>query len=164
MSRRLLPSLLFGVIVLTACKEPSKPPVEPAPASPESRREALRERLQQQLGADYDAPVLAGSQQQQDQGAAIYRQLCLSCHGPGGHGDGPTGSMLRPPPSSLVDPQSAGFFSDRAQIEIIRNGSPGTTMIGWSGVLSDEDVQNVFFYTRSLREASTPDTPSSDSR
>jgi mono/diheme cytochrome c family protein len=35
-------------------------------------------------------------------GASLYRQLCVSCHGPGAHGDGPVAPALRTPVPDLT--------------------------------------------------------------
>lgn len=35
-------------------------------------------------------------------GADLYAQLCASCHGPSGHGDGPVAGTLKTPPPDLT--------------------------------------------------------------
>ncbi len=35
-------------------------------------------------------------------GADLYAQLCASCHGPEGHGDGPVAATLKTPPPDLT--------------------------------------------------------------
>lgn len=35
--------------------------------------------------------------------AAIWAQRCANCHGPTGHGDGPAGAAVSPPPRSFHD-------------------------------------------------------------
>lgn len=46
-------------------------------------------------------------------GADLYAQLCASCHGPTGHGDGPVGATLETPPSDLTRIEArTGNFDD----------------------------------------------------
>lgn len=49
-----------------------------------------------------------------------WRQQCVGCHGPLGHGDGPMGPMLRAPDLGRTDWQSS--TSDAEMAAIIRNG------------------------------------------
>ncbi len=38
-------------------------------------------------------------------GKVVYARECLSCHGPGGRGDGPAAKELKPKPNDLTDPK-----------------------------------------------------------
>ncbi|MBM3943374.1 MAG: c-type cytochrome [SAR202 cluster bacterium] len=83
-------------------------------------------------------------------GRQVYQQHCASCHGAGGHGDGPLAPGLNPRPFDLTlhaplhpDIVLAGFISD---------GVPGTAMAPWRGRLTDEEVWHVINYLRSLKE------------
>lgn len=51
-----------------------------------------------------------------DQGRTLYRQLCASCHGTTGRGDGPLASELKTPPPdlSLLASRAGGTFPDAA--------------------------------------------------
>ena len=96
-------------------------------------------------------------------GQASYQTNCLSCHGPTGKGDGPVGAVLQPPPRDL---STADFKFDTDE-----DGKPGTDadlkgviskgagafggnqmMAPWGGILSDEDIDNVIAYIRTLKE------------
>ena len=96
-------------------------------------------------------------------GKAAYTTSCLSCHGETGKGDGPVGSVLQPPPRDF----SAGDF----QLDADGDGKTGTDadlkavitegasafggnimMAPWGGSLSDEDVDNVLAYIRTLKK------------
>lgn len=49
-----------------------------------------------------------------------WRQQCLQCHGPSGHGDGPNGALFHP--RDLSDPQWQATVSDADIAATIRNG------------------------------------------
>lgn len=82
-------------------------------------------------------------------GKAIYEQLCLTCHGPRGKGDGPTGKVLIPPATDLTSAASKKK-SDADLLKIIRDGKPPTAMPAWKGQLSEQDIRDVLAYIRSL--------------
>ena len=52
-------------------------------------------------------------------GRAIYVQLCVSCHGPSGKGDGPASGALKKPPADLTN------------IAQKYNGFPGDKIMTW---------------------------------
>jgi len=84
-------------------------------------------------------------------GKAVYEQRCLACHGPQGKGDGPTGKVLVPPAADFTSAASKKK-SDADLLKIIENGKPPTAMIAWKGQLSDQDIQNVLAYVKTLRK------------
>lgn len=103
------------------------------------RRERHREELRRTLGELYDEPLPAVVPARLERGAKLYDLLCRSCHGPTGRGNGRSARALTIRPPDLVDAQQASFLSDRAKLEVIANGAPGTTMIGWSDMLGQDD-------------------------
>jgi mono/diheme cytochrome c family protein len=82
-------------------------------------------------------------------GRPVYEKYCLLCHGPQGLGDGPQGQLMKPPAANFRSPQSRNK-SDAALLKIIREGHPDSAMTKWSGILSEEDMQNVLAYIRQL--------------
>jgi mono/diheme cytochrome c family protein len=140
----LLPCI--GALVLSAAG--CAPASDATPAAAPGRQD-LRERLRQELGDGYDAAIPAATPVEVIRGAEIYEVLCSGCHGPQGQGDGPAGRRLGAPPPRF----SRGFFSDRATLEIIRRGVPGTPMIGWGNMLDEEELLQVFQHVRSLSGA-----------
>ena len=87
-----------------------------------------------------------------EQGKAIYegKGTCINCHGIRGRGYGPGAANLNPPPRVF---RSHGFWRHRSEGEIfwvIKNGSPGTAMIPFGGLLSDEESWAVMQYERSF--------------
>ena len=87
-----------------------------------------------------------------EQGKVIYEGKggCVNCHGASGRGDGPGAATLNPPPRVF---RSHGFWNHRSEGEIfwvIKYGSPGTGMIPFGGMLSDEEIWTVMQYERSF--------------
>jgi len=87
-----------------------------------------------------------------ERGKTIYegKGTCFNCHGKSGQGDGPVAMGLNPVPRNF---HHHGFWRHRTQGEIfwvIKHGSPGTSMIGFDGVLSDEEIWAVIQYERSF--------------
>ncbi len=85
-------------------------------------------------------------------GKAIYegKGTCVNCHGVRGHGDGPGATNLNPPPRVF---RSRGFWKHRTEGEVfwvIKHGSPGTAMIPFGGLLTDEEIWTVMQYERSF--------------
>ena len=140
--------LWIALLAVNGCDRP------PSPARPDpetvSRLTELRSRLQHQLGEDYDRPIAAATNEQLRRGAKHYQLLCSACHGRDGRGSGRQTRRLALPPPDLTDPQRGRFFSDRAKLEIIRRGIDGSPMIGWDRLLNEEELHDVFLFTRSL--------------
>ena len=87
-----------------------------------------------------------------EQGKAIYegKGTCMNCHGAKGRGDGPGAASLNPPPRVF---RSHGFWKHRSEGEVfwvIKHGSPGTAMIPFGGLLTDEEIWTVMQYERSF--------------
>ncbi|GEM_PF-453411 len=122
---------------------------EPPLSSEENdlRREELRQSLQEQLGSAYDEPVdtFVGDPAR---GEELYDRLCVSCHGRMGDGRGSVARHLSVPPGSFTDPLQSSFLSDQARLEILRNGSPGTTMRGFADTLSEQELAELFEQVR----------------
>lgn len=92
------------------------------------------------------------SQEIVDKGKAIYegKGTCFTCHGMTGRGDGPGAANLKPAPRNFLH---RGMWRHRTEGEIfwvIKNGSPGTAMIAFGGLLSDDEIWTVMQYERSF--------------
>ncbi|MGZ8421847.1 MAG: c-type cytochrome [Nitrospira sp.] len=87
-----------------------------------------------------------------EKGKALYhgKGTCFNCHGQEGAGDGPVASQLNPSPRNF---QHHGFWRHRTEGEIfwvIKHGSPGTSMVGFAGQLTDEEIWSIIQYERTF--------------
>ncbi len=82
------------------------------------------------------------------QGEQLYATNCARCHGPEGQGT-PRGPSLNVK-SFLTE------TSDGAIQQIVRNGIPGTAMIGWGDRLTAEEILSIVAYLRNW-EATAPE-------
>ena len=82
-------------------------------------------------------------------GAKVYATNCASCHGETGHGDGPVAASLTPRPVDLAALQAAS--ADDMLFWYISTGKAGTAMVGWKGILADEQIWEVVTFLRTLK-------------
>ena len=85
-------------------------------------------------------------------GKALYdgKGTCFNCHGTDGGGNGPAAAKLNPSPRNF---RHHGFWRHRTEGElfwVIKHGSPGTAMIGFGQVLSDEEIWALIQYERTF--------------
>ena len=86
------------------------------------------------------------------QGKALYsgKGTCFNCHGQDGDGNGPVAAQLDSSPRNF---QHHGFWRHRTEGEIfwvIKNGLVGTSMIGFGGQLTDEEIWTIIQYEHSF--------------
>jgi mono/diheme cytochrome c family protein len=82
-------------------------------------------------------------------GAEIFKNNCVACHGKQGHGDGPAGASLNPQPKDL--PELASAVGDDYLYWRINTGKAGTSMVGWKGILTEEQIWQVVVFIRTLK-------------
>lgn len=87
-----------------------------------------------------------------EKGKALFegKGTCFNCHGMDGGGNGPAAAQLNPSPRNF---RHHGFWRHRTEGEIfwvIKHGSPGTAMIGFGPVLSDEEIWSLIQYERTF--------------
>jgi len=125
-----LSALFVIALALVACGGSSNAESTPLPTVP----------------ADY-----AGKSSPGDAGAGmeVFNNNCQTCHGPGGLGDGPAGSALDPKPANL--PALASQVKDDYFFWRINTGVPGTSMVAWNSVLSEQEIWDVIAYIRTLK-------------
>jgi mono/diheme cytochrome c family protein len=98
-------------------------------------------------------------------GKAKFMQLCVSCHGEGGKGDGPTGKAL----AAAGQPAPRDFTAGAFKFDTDKDGKTGTDAdlknviskgaLAFGGnammapvVMSDTDLANVIAFVRSLKK------------
>ena len=101
---------------------------------------------------------LPGSPKIVEQGKALYngKGACFNCHGKDGDGNGPLAAQLDPSPRNF---QHHGFWRHRTEGEVfwvIKNGSVGTSMVGFGGQLTDEEIWSLIQYLETLSGAHGP--------
>jgi mono/diheme cytochrome c family protein len=99
-------------------------------------------------------PALASAQAKPDLKAAKakYDQLCVTCHGASGKGDGPAAAALNPKPGNFTDCKAMAKETDETLIKIIKDGSQSVgrspLMPPWGTSLKDADILNLVAYVR----------------
>jgi len=81
-------------------------------------------------------------------GAEVFKTNCEACHGPQGHGDGSVSEALDPKPKNL--PELAAQVGDDFLFWRISTGKQGTSMVGWAGILTDEQIWQAVAFIRAL--------------
>ncbi len=86
-------------------------------------------------------------------GEAKFKQLCATCHGQSGEGDGPASASLNPKPRNMSDSEWQESVDDEHIHTVISKGGAAvglSPMMTAFGHLSDEDLDNLVAYIRSL--------------
>jgi mono/diheme cytochrome c family protein len=83
------------------------------------------------------------------EGAKVFKSNCETCHGAQGHGDGPASGSLDPKPKNLAVLQES--VCDDYLFWRINAGKPGTSMVAWKGILTDEQIWQVVSFIRTLQ-------------
>jgi mono/diheme cytochrome c family protein len=121
-------------------------PEEPQPASPHGSRlpgnteygPIGQPQPRQALPGDY-----AGNP---GQGALLYAQNCVACHGANGGGDGPRAYFIFPKPRNFNDEATREYLSRQNLYNGIKFGVVGKEMPAWGKVLSDSQVADLTEY------------------
>jgi mono/diheme cytochrome c family protein len=89
-------------------------------------------------------------------GRALYVTHCATCHGDGGHGDGPSAAAFATKPSNLADGRLLNSLPDEFLINVIRHGGPAEglapTMPPFDRTLSEAQIRLIVSYARSIAE------------
>ena len=136
--RKIVVILVVGILFLTACggsensasSENANATLAPVPAEYAG--------MTNPLGADAASA-----------GAEVFRTNCEMCHGPQGHGDGLAGQSLEPKPGNLAEVQTKA--GDDYLFWRIHDGKPGTSMVAWKGILTDEQIWQAVAFIRILK-------------
>jgi cytochrome c553 len=79
-----------------------------------------------------------------DSGADLFKTNCAMCHGADGKGY----SAIKTPDFTSAEEQAK--LTDKQMFDIIKNGKPNTTMMGFNGRLSDDQISTLVKHIRSL--------------
>ena len=95
-------------------------------------------------------------------GAETFKQMCTSCHGEKGAGDGAAAAALNPKPANLSDPKRSAEVTDEYIYKMIKEGGAANgrspLMVAWGPALgSDTKVRDVAAFVRSLSKQ--PEAP-----
>lgn len=89
-------------------------------------------------------------------GESTYKNMCGSCHGEKGDGNGPAAAALTPKPSNFTDP-AAKHLTDEWIYKMVKNGGAANgkspLMVAWDGALKDQGVRDVAAYVAKFRPA-----------
>ena len=92
--------------------------------------------------------------------ATSYGQICATCHGAGGAGDGIAGAALDPAPANFTDP---AFWNDPIRTDnlrervltVIRDGGPAigvsALMAPWGALYTDDQLEEMVDFVMSFR-------------
>lgn len=104
-----------------------------AKAPPEQIADQARS-LAALLVRHYPIPLMPTTPPHYERGKALYAQLCASCHGASGAGDGPARAGLDPPPIDFTDQARADERSVFALYQVIDQGLEGTSMVSYASL------------------------------
>ena len=99
--------------------------------------------------AEFDGQINPFGADAATAGAEIFKNNCVACHGEQGHGDGPASAALNPQPKNLSE--LASTVGDDYLFWRISTGKVGTSMVAWTGVLTDEQIWQVVSFIRTLK-------------
>ena len=80
-------------------------------------------------------------------GESVYRANCVACHGALADGKGPAARALKPSPTDFTQATYWAGKTDEQVLAAIRTGLPGTSMMGFAQMTS-EDLADVVAYLR----------------
>lgn len=87
-----------------------------------------------------------------EKAGSLYKDLCASCHGARGKGDGAAAAALTPKPKDFTDCKTMAKESDETLSKIIKEGSQSVgrspMMPAWGGALSDQQIRELVAYIR----------------
>jgi len=83
------------------------------------------------------------------EGAKVFKTNCATCHGERGEGDGIASQSLDPKPANLID--LGRQIDDDYLFWRVSEGKPGTSMVAWKGILTEEQIWQVITFIRTLK-------------
>ena len=146
----------MGMFLFTACSAGVTPVPEAradSPASgdcPQDRKTPAAPASMQKT-----ANPKAGSAAAIKDGEALFQKTakpfaCAICHGAKGDGKGEPDFESTPPARNFTCKETMSKIKDGQLFWVIKNGSPKTSMPGFKGTLSDDDIWSLVAYIRTL--------------
>ncbi len=117
-------------------------------ASPLKVADAMRA-AREVLIRGYDVQLAPSLPPSAERGRELFGQVCATCHGASGGGDGPAAASLQPRPRSFRDPAVTATLSPVRAFSAISDGVPGTAMVGFSA-MPDADRWSLAFYVTGI--------------
>jgi cbb3-type cytochrome c oxidase subunit III len=99
------------------------------------------------IGVAVLASALALRAAPEPDGAAIYKQKCVMCHGADGKGF----PAIKSP--DFTDPKWQASITDKEMVDAIKDGKKGTPMPAFAGKLKDDEIQALVTFIRSFNSA-----------
>lgn len=103
------------------------------------------------LGALIAVPAQAGDP---EAGQQPFQQLCATCHGATGKGDGPASAALNPKPRDMSDSEWQAEVDDDYLRTVIRDGGRAVglsqMMTPFGGALNEQQLEDVVAFIRTL--------------
>lgn len=128
--------VFVGILILTACG---------ASSSSSGSNEPLAT-----VPPEYAGKTDPYGAEMASEGEKVFQTNCVMCHGPEGHGDGPAAQSMDPHPKNLSAFQKS--VTDDYLFWRISEGKPGTAMIAWKGILSQDQIWQLIAFVRTLRK------------
>jgi cytochrome c553 len=98
--------------------------------------------------------VLARVPAQADSAQDNYTAYCAKCHGPEGHGDGPSAASLATKPQDYTDCAAMQKISDDTMFKAIKGGATAVGLKGdmpsWGDGLSDPEIHDLVVFIRTF--------------
>jgi mono/diheme cytochrome c family protein len=133
-----------------------EPAIEPVPEPAPTPEPAATEPAQGSATATTSASAFACISGNPETGKAKYLQLCASCHGATGAGDGVASAGLNPKPAHHNDGNYMNPLSHEHLTKVITEGGAAVgkspMMAPWGAVLGPQGVQDVIAFVRSLAD------------
>jgi len=107
-------SLLFAVVLVSACGKNSEPP-PPSSGSPNAQPES---------GPSHPRPR-SGAAPSGTQAERMFATVCITCHGTDGRGRGPAADSLNPKPRDYTDAAWQASVTDQELRDTILKGGAG---------------------------------------
>jgi len=135
--KKVLYFAMLSLFLLTACGKSNGSPGSQQISTPAP------------VPAEYAGKTNPFGSEAADEGTKIFKTNCEICHGLQGHGDGPAGQSLDPKPKDLAELQK--IAGDDYLFWRISGGKPGTSMVAWKGILTEEQIWQVVSFIRTLK-------------